>query len=226
MKASEDFFKEIFNKKRILSFRTAMSLDDDQYEDLRALVEKSKDEGFKMDFLQFRKLMNAGKYSIIKNYEKKVPWETFDTDMTLDLIDEYLKFKSNKDRNDAVSFQHDDKSVPESCQVASITKIDKEDATLSYAKRSLKPFESLKLPPKPIMYTDMKSWKSRFHNILRSMNLEYLIENNFKAPVKGDNEFDQFLYDSKFLYSVLVEQVMNPDHEARHGLFTRDVDNR
>jgi len=42
----EDFFKEIFNKKRILSFRTAMSLGDDQYKDLRALVEKSKDEGF------------------------------------------------------------------------------------------------------------------------------------------------------------------------------------
>ena len=96
----DDFFKEILSKKRILSFRTAMSLDDDQYEDLRALVEKSKDEGFKMDFLQFRKLMNAGKYFIINNYEKKVPWETFDTDMTLDLIDEYLEFKSNKDRND------------------------------------------------------------------------------------------------------------------------------
>jgi len=63
-----------------------MSLDNDQYEDLRALVDKSKDEGFKMDFLQFRKLMNAGKYYIIKNYEKKVPWETFDTDMTLNLL--------------------------------------------------------------------------------------------------------------------------------------------
>jgi len=37
------------------SFRTAMSLDDDQYEYLRALVERSKDDGFKMDFLQFRK---------------------------------------------------------------------------------------------------------------------------------------------------------------------------
>jgi len=107
---------------------------------------------------------------LLKNYEKKVPWETFDTDMTLDLIDEYMEFKSNKDRNDAVSLQQDDKSVPESCQVASITKIDKEDVILSYAKRSLKPFESLKFPPKPIMYTDMKCWKRRFHNILRSMN--------------------------------------------------------
>jgi len=36
----EDFFKEVLNKKRILSFRTDTSLDDDQYEDLRALVEK------------------------------------------------------------------------------------------------------------------------------------------------------------------------------------------
>jgi len=62
----EDFFKEILNKKRILSFRTALSLDDDRYDDHRALVEKIKDEGFKMDFLQFRKLMNAGKYYIIK----------------------------------------------------------------------------------------------------------------------------------------------------------------
>ena len=76
------------------------------------------------------------------------------------------------------------------------------------------------------MCTDMKSWKRRFYNILRSMNLEYLIENNFKAPEKGGKEYDQFLYDSKILYSVLVEQVMNPDHEARHGLFTKDVDNR
>jgi len=58
------------------------------------------------------------------------------------------------------------------------------------------------------------------------MSLEYLIENNFKASAKGDNEYDQFLYNSKFLYSVHVEQVMNPNHEARHGLFTRDVDNR
>jgi len=84
-----------------------------------------------MDFLQFRKLMNAGKYYIIKNYEKNVPWETLD-------------------RNDAVSLQQDDKSVPESCQVASITKIDKKDVTLSYAKRSLKPFESLKFPRSPL----------------------------------------------------------------------------
>ena len=58
------------------------------------------------------------------------------------------------------------------------------------------------------------------------MNLEFLIKNNFKALKKGDKEYDQFLYDSKFLYSVLVEQVMNPDHEATYGLFTRDVDNR
>jgi len=28
--------------------------------------------------------MNSGKYYTIKNYEKKVLWETFDTDMTLD----------------------------------------------------------------------------------------------------------------------------------------------
>jgi len=123
-----------------------MPLDDYQYEDLRALVERSKDDGFKMDFLQFRKLMNAGKYYTIKNYEKKVPWKTFDTDMTLDLIDEYMLFKSNKDRNDAVSLQQDDKSISESCQVSSITKTDKEDVTLSYAKRSLKPFESLMFP--------------------------------------------------------------------------------
>jgi len=95
--------------------------------------------------------MNAGKYYTIKNYEKKVPWETFDTDMRLYLIDEYMEFNSNKDRNDAVSFQQDNKSIPESCQVASITKTDKEDVALSYAKRSLKPFESLKFPPKPII---------------------------------------------------------------------------
>jgi len=55
---------------------------------------------------------------------------------------------------------------------------------LSYAKRSLQPLESLKLPPKPIMYTDTKSWKRRFHNILRSINLEYLIQNNFKVTEK------------------------------------------
>ena len=32
----EDFFKKILIKKRILSFRTAMSLDDDQYVDLQS----------------------------------------------------------------------------------------------------------------------------------------------------------------------------------------------
>ena len=67
----EDFFKEILIKKRILSFRTAMPLNHNQYEDLRALVEKSKDEGFKMDFLQFRKLMHAGKYYIILKIMKR-----------------------------------------------------------------------------------------------------------------------------------------------------------
>jgi len=96
-----------------------------------------------------------------------------------------MEFKLNKDRNDAVRLQQNDKSIPESCHVASITKTDKEGVTLSYEKRSLKPFKSLKVPPKPIMYTDMKSWKCRFHNILRFMNLEYLIESNSKAPVKG-----------------------------------------
>jgi len=114
----EDFFNEILVKKRILSFRTARSLDDDQYEHLRKLVERSKDDGCKMDFVQFRKLMNAGKYYTINNYEKKVSWEIFDTDMTLELIDEYMEFKSNNDHNDAVIHQQDDKSIPESCQVA------------------------------------------------------------------------------------------------------------
>jgi len=44
-----------------------MSLDDDQYEDLRPLVERSKDDGFKMDFLQFRKLMNVGNIIVTFN---------------------------------------------------------------------------------------------------------------------------------------------------------------
>ena len=43
------------------------------------------------------------------------------------------------------------------------------------------------------MYTDIKSWKRRFNNVLGSMNLEYQIESDFKAPKKGNNEYDQFL---------------------------------
>ncbi len=61
--------------------------------------------------------MIAVKYYHIKNYQKKIPWESFNTDMTLDLIDEYMEFKSNKDRSDALSLLSDDKSVSESYQV-------------------------------------------------------------------------------------------------------------
>jgi len=63
-----------------------------------------------MDFVQFRKLMNERKYYLIKNYEKKVPWENFNTYMTLGLNYEYMECKSNKDRNNAVSLPQGDKS--------------------------------------------------------------------------------------------------------------------
>jgi len=61
-----------------------------------------------MNFLQFRKVMNAGRYYLKKNHENKVPWGIINADMTLDLIDEYMEFKTNTDHNDAVSLPRDD----------------------------------------------------------------------------------------------------------------------
>jgi len=58
------------------------------------------------------------------------------------------------------------------------------------------------------------------------MNVEHLIDTAFNVPYEGAKDYDQFLFHSKFLYSDPIEQVMHPDQEARHGISTRDVDNR
>ena len=76
------------------------------------------------------------------------------------------------------------------------------------------------------MIKDMKYWKCRIYTILLSMNLDYLVDPEFVPPTKGDKNYEQFVFDSKFLYIVLSEQVMNPDHEAQHALFTNDISMR
>ena len=55
-------------------------------------------------------------------------------------------------------------------------------------------------------------------------NLEHFLDPNFYPPQIGDKDYEQFLHDDKFVYSVFVELVMNPNHEARYIILTDDVE--
>ena len=183
-----DFLNDVLLKKRIFGFQMTIALSNEQHENIKAFVDKTNDEGYLMDYLQFCKLINALKYYCSKNEVDQVAWNNFDGDMILDLINNYMDYVDTINKKQIVL---GDSAIP--CKLeevstapgsyaisvepdavnSSVLMAGKEyDPTAGYAKRSLKPFESLKFPPKPIMCKDIKSWKPKIYNVLLSMNLK------------------------------------------------------
>ena len=65
----------------------------------------------------------------------------------------------------------------------------------------------------------MMTFKLDFENELRSMNMDYLLQEGYVPPVDGDNKFEEFELDNKFLYSCLMKTTKT--HEAREWLTSK-----
>ena len=57
------------------------------------------------------------------------------------------------------------------------------------------------------------------------MNIEYLLDEDYKRPESTDPKYLQFEADNKFLFSALVQILSNPDHEARLYILSEEVKN-
>ena len=229
---SEEFNGNILATSRIWKFRRAANPDSSQIEMLHKKTVDSKDDGYMMDFLQFLKLLRAGRFYTL-HYKAVVPWSQFTEDEVADLLDEYMA-NENGDTDSQMGDQSPMKAPPSPSansvqqNMANLFTAQRSTTTSntssSYAKKSLKIFEDLKFPPTPITYTQMKSFKTQLKNKMRSVNLKHFLDPNFYPPQIGDKDYEQFLQDNKFVYSVIVELVMNPDHEAHHIILTDDVE--
>ena len=57
------------------------------------------------------------------------------------------------------------------------------------------------------------------------MNIEYLLDEDYKRPESSDPKYLQFEAYNKFLFSALIQILSNPDHEARLYILSEEVEN-
>ena len=60
-----------------------------------------------------------------------------------------------------------------------------EIASSGFVKRSLTAFKDYKLPSLPISAKEMKSFKIQVENVLRSMDLDQMIDGDYVPPEEG-----------------------------------------
>ena len=95
------------------------------------------------------------------------------------------------------------------------------ESSNSVAKKSLASIETM-MPQKPITFKQMKNFKLDFENDLRSMGIDYIIDEEVEKPDELDPSYATFQADNKFVYSALIKTTKG--HEAREWLLPDEVE--
>ena len=233
---STQFYDEILAPSRHKSFRSAYALTQAQKDELLSNARATEDKGLITDAHNFLKLLDAGEH-YRKNREitliKNVPWDSFDEEAVLDIIDNYIagvKTEIEKSKLEAsISTIAPLPSKVDGSPSKIKSELKQEDildeSSYGYAKKSLKAFDDIKFPAVPVKHRELKTMIVLFKNVLRSMNLEYLLKESFVRPSDDSMEYNRFVMDNKFLFSAVVGILSTPDHEAREYVMDEDIEN-
>ena len=241
-----EFYTRILDPARCRSFRSALALDTDQKADLLAQARETNDRGLVADSLQFFKLLRAADHTRFlagPGANINIEWNTFNEEMTNTMIEDYLEPQRIKsEETERIKMETINASIQASLteivapgttegmtsnlnQSGVSTKIDLASNDYGFAKKSLKAFSDIKFPTVPVKTKELKSLKIAVKNIMRSMNMEHLLDKDYVVPEEGTDAHNKYVVDNKFFFSVIVQMVTDPDHEARMWLLTDDVDN-
>ena len=159
---------------------------------------------------------------------KGIPWGTFNQNSTLDLFDVHLAALRVQTTESRIKMEESGMSGltindPANNDVTDLTGGGSVD--LGYAKKTLKAFDGIKFPPIPVKMKELKMMNVFFKNVMRSMNIEYLLDEDYKRPDLSDPTYLRFEADNKFLFSALVQILSKPDHEARLYILSETVEN-
>lgn len=182
----------LLEAERITSIRKLENLNDEAYSELKA----------KLDSVASRSdLHYINRFTIAVNYAKvkglAVPtYNVATSDEIESFINTTEKMINEADQNDSTSKESN--TTPA--------------ATSNKPKRSLTSFSDCKMPKIPVTVKKMHQFKISFINILRSMKLEYLLEDSFVEPLETDASYSSFQDDNSFLYSALI--AVTEGHEA------------
>ena len=226
---SQDFTNEFLVKVRYTSFRKIFQLTPAQKDAILKRAEQHEDPAMTVEALDLMKfLATAEHYRKTSNISAKhlIPWETFTEDSMLDAIDDYinsLEGDEEKAAASSVGIRTPSNSPAKLGKVLELDVEDKEssqDTSISYAKVNLKAFHDIKFPTVPVRVNELKTFKIVFKNVLRSMNLEYLLNEDYETPTSSKG-YEKFVFNNKFLYSAIVAIFTNPDHEARNVILDK-----
>ena len=208
----EQFYTKYLTPARWRNIRSVLVKSQEQIDQVKTVVQNADNPGDYQDFLTFQSLILACKWKRSKSEE--IPtWDSTTQDEILDLIEEY---ETDKMINAPVAPPPEDSSA----STSSVQDTNK-NASSKFAKRHLDAFSSCKFPQVPIVSKQMKTFKILFENMLRSMNLEYLLQSDYQPPTANDEEYEKYSDDNKFLFSALIFVTTN--HEAQDWLLNEDI---
>ena len=213
---SEEFIDQVLIASRFRNIRVATNLSQDQLDALEVKAQALGDD-FSFEFLEFAKIVNVFRY-----HKFELRNEIQYADLTEDAI--FTMIEAYTSHIHVASVQRAEQAVQTSFrQEETPSEPDSESFVKNHvAKKSLNNVDTT-MPPKPISYKQMKTFKLDLKNELRSMGLEYVLEESYKVPEESDPEFTKYIYDNKFVYSVLMK--VTKGHEAREWLLAAEVEN-
>ena len=208
------FYTTILAPARCKTFRTAMSLDQAQKEQLLDATYKTEDRGMIADCLQFMKLLRAADHFKFTRSVLTIPWRTMTEEMILDMIDDRVEIERVKIEVEQEARVKQEASVQADLTMSMTSKkstasdhdvIDLTGGDLGFAKKSLKAFSDMKFPTVPVKSKELKALKIGVKNVMRSMNMEHLVEEDYEPPLPDTPSYKRYSMDNKFFFSVIVQ---------------------
>ena len=194
----------LLETERITSIRKMENLNEASYNELAS---KLTSVASKADLLYMNRFTICVNYSKLKSLQ----CPSYDT-ATTDEIDIFIatveKAITDAEQNDSRSRE----SIPSPPDNS------------GKPKRVLTSFSECKMPKTPVTVKKMNQFKISFINILRSMKLEYLLEDSFVEPLDSDPSFASFQDDNSFLYSALIS--VTEGHEALRWINKESLRNK
>ena len=217
---ADGFYENVLLSSRCRSLTKAMAYNMEQREMIKMKVKKLDNVDYDLDLMSFFQMIDAAKFHMEANNTTTVRWSEITVEIIEKMNMEYERHKAKEKQATQVN-----PSPVEFMSNGSVSNGTLDEISSTYAKRSLNAFKDCKMPTNPISTKEMRSFKIRVKNILRSMGLDNLLDEDYVPPEEGEAGYAYYMAVNKFLYSVWIDVTSNPDHEARNWLLKKEVAN-
>ena len=223
---SDGFYDAVLVPNRCRSLLKLMNYNNEQREMIKRKVKKLGNEDYEFDLLNLLQMIDAASYHMRVNESKNVYRAETGVDDIENMIMEFELYLREIEETKKVTPSPMAGEVEHASVAGSeVTDGSTEGLSGSFAKRSLVAFKDCNMPSNPITAKDMKSFKVRVKNILRSIDMGQMLDKDYVLPEEGEPGYASYLRANKFLFSVWIDITSNPDHKARNWLLEKEVAN-